>query len=118
MPQQRSFPHFLPAQPEPIAAVIADFKVPDVPPEIIAEILSYLCIQQEAVTIRPTRKHIEEEAEFNERESRQPVKTGQRPFRPLATKLPALPPTQSHKAPSVNLLLVSKLFYKDCIKQF
>lgn len=67
------------------------------PPEIVARILSYYCVHDEPVTLLPTRALVEQQN---------------------SAEMPVTPPFQSPQAPPINLLLVNKLFYDECIKQF
>jgi len=101
-------------------------RIPYLPPEIVARILSYYSTHDEAITLLPTRGLIEDEADFNDlmsilspRELQKALGHRPRgPFQPSTTRMPIMPPFQSHKAPTINLLLTSKLFHDELIKQF
>ena len=92
----------------------------------MARILSHFCIHDEAITLLPTRESIEDQAAFNERMARLTPKELQKalghrirgPFEPSTTNIPTTPPYQSHNAPQINLLLTSKMFHDEVIKQY
>lgn len=81
-------------------------RVPYLPPEVVANILSYYCIHEEPVTLLPPHETIDWQEGFDEHK---PL-----PFARFAPKTPF----QSHKAPMINLLLTNKQFHDEVIKQF
>jgi len=100
-------------------------RIPYLPPEIVACILSHYCIHAKPVTLLPTRELVEA-VEINERLPFLPIIGPHEPsdngvlgpFAVSTLTIPTTPPYQSHKAPVSNLLLTSKLFHDEFIKQF
>jgi hypothetical protein len=91
----------------------------------VARILSHYCIHDKPVTLLPTRELVDA-VEINERlpflpmiGPHEPSVNGVLgPFAVSTLTVPTTPPYQSHKAPVSNLLLASKLFHDEFIKQF
>lgn len=91
----------LPSLPTPQVA-----RIPFLPPEVVAHILSYYCIHAEPITLLPTHETIDWQEGFDEHK---PL-----PYAPFTPKTPF----QSHKAPMINLLLTNKQFHDEVMKQF